>query len=293
MGNQKSYFVRLYPFEKKEIKDILIDKIINELKPIFFDYACFYFSPNDRSYLDICFHYRNWLNDFFNSKLITDNFHIWVRRADEGNWHDYISFTSNRYVIENQVTLDECGSKWSKINLNDIQYNNSCLYKADKLSIYGETENAIIFVRNILSGSPLRGFYKQKEIELDSKLKWDMMLPIRYLASNFSEFDYAKNGGKVQNINIYETMNFQGHLSHAIIEDFSLTFNKEMKRLFSSENGDNEYDSIRSIGMTFKGRRVYQLHQDPITKVKEVHSWDGWDNCIDEEFIKFIAWYGK
>jgi len=293
MANQKSFFLRLYPFDKIEIDDSFIDKIVNGLKPIFFDNACFYFSPIDRSFLDICFHYKNWLNEFFNSKLITDNFHIWVRKADEGGWYDYISFASNRYEIDNEVILDKFGLEWSAINLKNIQYNSSCLYKADKLSIFGNSEKCKLFIQNILSGSFLRGFRKQNEIELDSKKKWSISLPIRYLASSFSEFDYEQNVGKMQNENIYESIEFQGHLSHVIIEDFSSTFNTEMKGLIFNKSNNNDYNSVGSVEMDSNGKIVYRFEQNLKTGIKKQTSWNSWANCIDEEFIKFLIWYNK
>jgi len=293
MANQKSFFLRLYPFKKNEIDDTLIREIVNELKPIFYDNACFYFSPIDRSYLDINFHYKNWLPDFFNSKLITERFHIWIRKADEGGMYDYISISSGRYKVNNKITLDDLGAEWSIINLKNIQYNNSCLYKADKLSIYGNTEKAVVFVQNILSGSFLQGIRKNNVIKLGLNLEWNISLPIRFLASSFSEFDYSQNAGKVQNVNIYEHLELQGHLSHAMIEDFSLTFNSEMKRIIFSDKNDNEYDSVNSVELEYKGNIVYKFEQNIKAGMKKQISWNNWSNCIDEEFIKFLVWYDK
>lgn len=293
MANQKSFFVRLYPFNKKYIDDTLIDMIINELRSIFFDNACFYFLPSDRFFLDICFHYKNWLNELFNSDLITKNFHIWIRKADEGGWYDYISFASNRYEIINTLSLDQLGLEWSSINLKNIQYNSSCIYKADKLSVYGNSEKCKLFIQNMLSGSFLRRSIKKSQIVLDSNMTWTISLPIRYLASSFSEFGYDQNAGKVLNVNVYASMEFQGHLHHTMIEDFSSTFNQQMKRLISNNKNDQNYNSVDSIQMKSKGKIVYRFDNSSETRIKKETSWNSWDNCIDEEFIKFLIWYYK
>ena len=293
MANVRITYTRFYPVGNKPLDNKIIEWILSDIsEDLKSGWEIFYNVNNESNYFDLIFNSKSVVDfDIFKSEAVIENFHIWVRVADEGGDRDLIAFSSPTYKPIGKQTINNSIMRSYGNRFNNFDYIKKCLYRINHLSIE-LNDNDEIPIKDL--------FYYPDNWQVEYKPKnnvWHYQLDAHYYKSSYRIFNHKLYGGKSTNLDYYSEFKGVGDNNKIFHCDAKFYINEKFLNLVYKWTKESGYprinEKIRNLKIWFNDKVKHEWKwSDEENRWIESCSTD-WSNISDEEYIRFMEYYKK
>lgn len=295
MANCKVNYVRFFPVEPGHIDADLTQSIVQELADELSGWEIFYHQPAHGKWFDLVYTNKSTVRmQIFDRKDLWEAFHVWVRIADEGGMHDLVGFRSRHYALTGRQDPNPIVRRWGHY-LQPWDYLRSCLYMADTLRLQFSGTGSDLLSR--LTKTPV---WDQIPPDLAEDLSWSHGVDVLHYKCSYVFVDHKPYNGKATNLDFYADIpgRSRAEMSKVLLDDDRILLRDVLMRpswSWKPEDNPRIDPLLLSFELRHLGKMVYRWEwgEDEIGEGWQETTSHGWDNCIDPEYLKFLAWYGK